>query len=278
MNCNEARQHLILYLDSEGDPELHFRISDHLGMCPECAEWFAKQQHFEQAINERLAEGEATPALWDRVLIRAGINGAVPARRRWLVFGGMLAAAACIVAAIVYGTVAELARGREGLNSGEFSYTADSHGSELATIAAAWHEHWAAGSLKPEFVSESDEQVETYLKGQVPFRVHCPPRKDVNFAVAVAGVRAAKDQPAAYIVGQVDQSAISIVVLAKESLDAFPNDRAQLTQGRGRHRCRERNYQMVSGITADNVVVVIGVASPETLEKVLSAYGSYHEG
>jgi hypothetical protein len=35
---------------------------------------------------------------------------------------------------------------------------------------------------------------------------------------------------------------------------------------------------MVAGITADNVVVVIGTASPATLERVLSAYGSYHEG
>jgi anti-sigma factor RsiW len=260
MNCNEARQHFMLYLDSEGDPELHFRMSDHLGMCPDCVEWFAKQQHFEQALNERLADGEATPELWGRVLTRAAINEPVPARRRWLVFGGMLAAAACIVAAVLYQTV-----GR-------------SHGSELATIAASWHEHWAKGSLKPEFVSKSDEQVETYLKGRVLFRVHCPPRKDVNFAVAGAGVRAAKNQPAAYIVGQVEQAPISIVVLAKESLDAFPRDRAQLAQGGGRHRCREGNYQMVAGITADNVVVVIGTASPATLERVLSAYGSYHEG
>ena len=260
MNCNEARQHLMLYLDSEGDPKLHFRISDHLAMCPDCAEWFAKQQRFEQALNERLATGEATPEMWDRVLTRAGINEPVPARRRWLVLGGMLAAAACIVAAVVYQPV-----GR-------------SHGSELATIAAAWHGRWAEGALKPEFVSESDAQVETYLKGQVPFRVHCPPRKDVNFAVAGAGVRNAKDRPAAYIVGQVEQTPISILVLAKDSLDAFPHDRAQLAQGRGRHRCREGNYLMVAGITADNVVVVIGTAPPETLERVLSAYGSYHEG
>src|SRR2546426_7455236 len=105
MNCNETRQHLILYLDSEGDPVLHFHISDHLAMCPECAEWFAKQQHFEQALNERLAEGEATPGLWDRVLTRAGINEPVPARRRWLVFSGMLAAAACVIAAVLYQTV-----------------------------------------------------------------------------------------------------------------------------------------------------------------------------
>lgn len=35
---------------------------------------------------------------------------------------------------------------------------------------------------------------------------------------------------------------------------------------------------MVAGVTADNVVVVIGVAPFETLEKLLDAYGSYHDG
>ena len=144
--------------------------------------------------------------------------------------------------------------------------------------AADWHERWSRGELEPDLVSQSDEQVDRYLKGQVPFRVHCPPRKDVNFSVAGAGVRTAKDRPAAYIVGQVEEEPISIVVLAKESLDAFPRDRAQLAQGGGRHRCRERNYQMVSGIMTDNVVLVIGAASSETLERVLRAYGSYHEG
>ena len=50
MTCNEVRQHWMLYVDSEGDAELHFRISDHLGMCSACAEWFAGQQRFEQAL------------------------------------------------------------------------------------------------------------------------------------------------------------------------------------------------------------------------------------
>jgi anti-sigma factor RsiW len=259
MNCNEARQHLMLYLDSEGDPELHFRISEHLGACPDCAEWFAKQQRFEQAIKERLAEGHTAPELWDRVLAVAGIAQPVVPRRHWLVFGGLLAMAACTVASI------------------GFQMFRVSHVSELARIGAHWHDGWADGDLTPDLVSASDEQVDEYLKGQVPFRVHCPPRRDVNFAVAGAGVRTAKDQPAAYIVGRVDQAPVSILVLARDCLDAFPNDRAHLVQGAGRHRCREGGYQMVSGITQDNVVVVIGAASPETLEKVLNAYGSYHD-
>src|SRR3989304_2271712 len=111
----------------------------------------------------------------------------------------------------------------------------------------------------------------------MPFRVHCPPRKDVNFAVAGAGVRTVKNRPAAYSVGTVDRAEVSILVFARHSLDAFPTDRSHLAKGGGRHRCRERNYEMVSGITADNVVVVIGAADPDVLEKVLNAYGTYHD-
>jgi hypothetical protein len=257
MNCNEARQHLMLYLDSEGDPELHFRISDHLGMCPDCAEWFAKQQRFEQAVNERLAVSEPTPQMWDRVLIKAGVVSPVASRRPWLVFGSMLSAAAVIVAVLV------LTRGQP-LHS------------ELEPIAAEWHDSWARGDLKPDLVSDSDELVDGYLKEQVQFRVHCPPRKDVKFAVAGAGVRTVKDQSAAYIVGNVDKAAITILVFARDSLNAFPKDRSHL-EGGGRHRCREKNYEMVSGVTADNVVFGVGAAAPEVLEQVLNAYGSYHD-
>jgi DNA-directed RNA polymerase specialized sigma24 family protein len=35
---------------------------------------------------------------------------------------------------------------------------------------------------------------------------------------------------------------------------------------------------MVAGVVADNVVVVIGAAPPEALEKLLDAYGTYPEG
>jgi hypothetical protein len=35
---------------------------------------------------------------------------------------------------------------------------------------------------------------------------------------------------------------------------------------------------MISGVTADNVVIVIGTAPPDALERLLNAYGSYHEG
>jgi anti-sigma factor RsiW len=251
----------MLYLDSEGDAELHFRISDHLGMCPACAEWFAQQERFEKTLANHLAAGEATPELWERVLSRAGISSGHPVHRRRFIFGGMLAAAAVLVALAV-----------------SFWVSGRSQSPHLTRRAADLHEQLLQGEVQPDFVSTSDQEVDRYLKKRVPFRVHCPPRTDVQFAVKGAGVCLIKDQQqAAYIVGQVDGDRVSIWVLDRASLAAFPHERAYL-QGGQRHRCREGDYQMVSGVIADNVVLVIGRAPPEALEKLLNAYGSYHEG
>lgn len=261
MTCNEVRQHWMLYLDSEGDAELHFRISDHLGMCPACAEWFAQQERFEKALTEHLAAGEATPELWERALSRAGIAKSRPARRRRFIFGGMMAAAAVLAAVAV-----------------SFWASVWSQSPHLTRRAADLHEQLLQGEVQPDFVSTSDQEVDRYLKKRVPFRVHCPPRTDVQFAVKGAGVCLIKDQQeAAYIVGQVDGDRVSILVLDRASLATFPRERAHL-QGGQRHRCREGDYQMVSGVIAGNVVLVIGRAPPDALEKLLNAYGSYPEG
>ncbi len=258
MTCHDVRQHWMLYLDSEGDAQLHFRIGDHLAMCPHCAAWFAKQQRFESALNERLAAGKPTPELWQRLSrrIRPGAS-----RRRWLVVSAALAAAAILLAV----GIVLLIPGR-------------SESSELGQLAADWHEKLLQGKVQPNKISTSDKEVDDYLKAHAPFPVHCPPRTDVHFAVQGAGLCMIKDQQqAAYIVGQVDQAPVSILVLDKASLAAFPREGAHLRGGR-RHHCREGNYQMVSGIIADNVVVVIGAAAPEKLEELLNAYGSYPEG
>jgi anti-sigma factor RsiW len=248
----------MFYLDSEGDPELHLHINDHLGMCPACAEWFARQQRFEQALTERLAAGRVTPALWAKALERAGLPRSALVRRRWLLQGGLVAAAVLLAAGIVWLVMRP------------------AHSHDLPLVAAEWHQQLLHGDLKPEFVSQSSRQVDRYLKKRVPFRVHCPPAKDVDFYVNGAGVRTLNDrQQAAYIVGQVRQARVSILVLDRAALDDFPLEKNYLLGGK-RHRCREGKYQMVSGIFAENVVIVIGAAPAEDLEKLFNAYGSYH--
>jgi predicted anti-sigma-YlaC factor YlaD len=81
MNCNEARQHWNLYHDSEGDADLHFCISEHLAMCPECARWFAQQSRLEILLAARLASQPATPAVWQRVRQHCGLQQAPAVER-----------------------------------------------------------------------------------------------------------------------------------------------------------------------------------------------------
>jgi anti-sigma factor RsiW len=245
----------MLYLDSEGDPELHLHLRNHIGECPACAQWFAQQQQLEKRISDQLSAGNASPDLWGSLLTKAGLRKPSAQRRRWPAVVGGLAAAAMVLLALVL--VVQSNR--------------RSHTTELTQSAAEWHEQWQRGNVRPDFASASDQEVDRYLKAKVPFRVHCPPRTDVNFTVQGAGVCLIKNQrQAAYIVGHVGKAPVSILVLDRASVEGFP-------QG-GFHHCKEGGYQVASGIIAGNVVVVVGTASPDILERLLHAYGSYHEG
>src|SRR6202030_636607 len=97
MNCTEVRKNWMLYLDSEGDPQSHLRVSEHLGRCPACSEWLARQKQVEEAVRDHLAAGDSTPGLWDRVLDRAGLARPRFRPRPFLVLGGLVAAAAALL-------------------------------------------------------------------------------------------------------------------------------------------------------------------------------------
>lgn len=257
MNCNEARQHWNLYYDSEGDAELHFRIGKHLGMCPECAQWFAQQSRFENLLGEKLAS-PPTAELWSQVLGRCGLL-AKPARARrraWLV-----ACAACAAAVVV---VAFWLANR----------LPPSPEPDLAKLTAAWHQRLVDGRETVQFPNESDLAVEHFLRDRVTFPVRCPPRKDAGFAVQGAGIGRLAEQPTAYLSGQVGDAPVSIFVLPRDSLAAFPQQQEALRQEKT-HRCQEGEYAMILGVIDRNAVLVVGRTQPASLEKVLKAYGSY---
>jgi anti-sigma factor RsiW len=259
MTCNEARQHWNLYHDSEGDAELHFQINEHLAVCPDCAEWFSQQSRLERLLAEKLASGPPTPGLWARVLTRSGL--AKPAAtRRWRWFAGVAACAALLLLAVLwYATAWRVPPGPD-----------------LARLTADWHQRLAEGEEKPAFRSDSDLEVEGYLRQRVSFPVRCPPRKDAGFAVEGAGVCKLAEQPAAYLSGRVDDAPVSIFVLPRDSLNAFPQQRDALRTG-SKHRWREGPYEVVLAAIDHNAVLVIGQTNPERLERVVSAYGTYPE-
>jgi len=252
MTCTDARRHWMLVLDGEGDPALHLRIQEHVGSCADCATWFADQQSIERRIAAVVSSGQAAPELWRRVLSRATTSAPAPRRRRRAMAAGV--SAVLTVAALVI----------------VFLNRKASVPTELSRNAADWHEQWERGNVRPDLESTSDQDVDRYLKARVPFRVHCPPRTDVQFSVQGAGVCFMKDRRrAAYIVGRVGKAPVTILVLDRSGLDGFPP---------GFHHRTEGAYRVASAVIAENVVIVIGTTPPEILERLLNAYGSYHEG
>lgn len=257
MNCNEALQHWSLYHDSEGDAELHFEISEHLAVCPECAEWFSRQSHLEALLAEKLSSQAPMPELWDQVLTRSGLIQPVPARR-WLWFAGLAACAAVFLVAALW----------------SWDRPPSQPSPDLAKLSAARHERLIAGDELPQFESRSDLEVEGYLRKRVSFPVRCPPRKDAGFTVQGAGVCQMAEQPAAYLCGRVDNARVSIFVLPRDSLAAFPQQQKALFKEKT-HHCQEGQYAMVLGVIDKNAVLVVGQTDSEHLEKVLRAYGTY---
>lgn len=255
MNCSEARQHWNLYHDSEGDVELHFRIEEHLGSCPDCAQWFQQQSRLEELLVEKLAARPPQAELWNGVLVASGL--VKPAgTRRWVLFSGMAACAAAV--ALLVWSVSRSSAFAEN---------------DLVELTSRWHERLASGAEPLAFRSDSDLEVEDYLRRQVTFPVRCPPRKDAGFAVSGAGVCWLADQPAAYLAGHVDSTPISIFVMPRDSLTVFPEHR-NARQGQLSRR-RAGSLETVFGVIDRNAVLVVGRTDSATLERVLRAYGTY---
>lgn len=254
MKCNEVRQHWNLYHDSEGEAGLHFQISEHLGVCPDCAEWFSKQSRLEDLLTEKLAPQPATTELWNEVLAKAGVMQPVRSRR-WLWFASIAACLSLVVVAVTL-------------------YWSRPASPDLVKLSAANHQRLIDGSETPQFESGSDLEVEAYLRKRVSFPVRCPPRTDSGFEVKGAGVCNLAEHPAAYLSGRVNDSPVSIFILSRESLAAFPVQHDAIKKDKT-HRTQEGDFAMVCGVIDRNVVLVIGRTDPTQLENVLKAYGTY---
>lgn len=259
MNCEEARRHWDLYHDSEGDAELHFRLNEHLGDCPGCAQWFDQQSRLEVLISQRLAGDSSKVTVdWDNVLAGAGVAPAASSRSWFFPIAVILATAAILLLTIGFHQWNALAQ----------------QGHNLSQLSADLHQHVATGSFKPEFASDSDLEVDEFLFRRASFPVRCPPRKDSGFVVQGAGMCDLGTQPAAYVVGYVDDAPVSIFVLPRESLSSFAAERQRL-RFQDIHRSREGANETVLSIIDQNLVLVIGEVEPAKLMRVLKSYGTY---
>lgn len=268
MNCHQTQRHWHLYYDSEGDADLHLQVNEHLAMCLSCAKWFYEEGRLEDLATDKLRGSETgsskpTEELWDRVFHHCEWRDPAlrrPAsRRRWprRRVLAMIGLAGCALAALGVWFV-----GGDEPN--------------LARLSAAQHQGLLSGRTKVPFASESDQQIEAYLRRMVNFPVRCPPRKDCGFAVHGAGVCRLADDQAAYVVGQVDGKQVSVFVLPRECLSHFPAQMSALSRAPTQH-CRQGDFDLVFAQVDRNVILVVGRAPADRLLQVLRAYGSYGE-
>lgn len=258
MNCSESRRHWELYYDSEGDSELYLQINEHLAECPSCAKWFFQQGQFEELMTDKLSAGEPTPELWQRILAETEIVQPVAARG-WTFLASFFALAASLLLAV-----------------GLWQMMPGDDLEHLSALTAAVHQGFAGNGQGIEFASASDQEVEQYLKQRVPFAVRCPPREDAGFEVRGGGICTIAGDPAAYVVGRVEDQDVSVFILPQERLSRFVHERDVLGR-EAIHHCREGDLDMVLAKIDRNVVVVIGRATPQKLERVVRAYGTYPE-
>jgi anti-sigma factor RsiW len=258
MNCNAVRGHWNLHRDSEGDAEMHFRIEEHLAICPDCSRWYSQQNRLEYSLIAAVASDIPTDALWDQVFGATGLAGGTRKlfRRRIVLAASIFVLATFVICWIANNTV--------------------SPAEQLAAATVDWHQRLASGEETVQFQSESDLEVENYLRQRVSFPVRCPPRKDAGFLVQGAGVFRIADRPAAYLFGKVDEEPVSIFVLARDNVNP-PAGEAVASGPEASHLRQLGDYEITIAGIDKNIVVAVGRTSFARLDQVLRAYGTYPE-
>lgn len=258
MNCDEARQYWHLFHDSEGDAERHLQINEHLRTCPECSRWFFQQSRLEEAISAKFREGEPSEALWKAIHGQLTVPQPVSGRK-WVFLGlPALIAASILLTVTIW----------PSLNAAASP--------DLAGLSAELHERLSAGDERVALVSQSDHEVEAYLRPRVPFPVRCPPRGDAGFQVQGAGTTALASDPVAYVIGRVDGRPVSVFIMDQQSLRDFPAQQRALRRA-ATYQSRHGTVDVVMSEIDRNLVMVVGRLDSGQLRKVLNAYGTYHE-
>lgn len=272
MNCHETRRLWNLYVDSEGDPEMHFRINEHLTGCESCRRWMAAQTQLEKRIREALVEDTAVHERvdWGSILAKGTQGSSFVQSPRFNSHRLIASVLACSILFLVAGWFVYNTRVRVNDSA------------PLLRQSLALHQHIASGGLRPDFESESDLEVDQYLVQRVSFPVRCPPRKDSGFLVNGAGLCNIDGDSVAYVYGMVEGQPVSIFVLPKDAGHGIANQNTRpklsKTQRQLPMTTQLEDYQIAYSVVDQNLVIVTGLCGTRSLIRVLQSYGTYPHG
>lgn len=207
MNCGQARNlsRLNSVSDTAFSPEV-LEAKRHVKNCPECTEFFERENRLRAFINERAPREKVPASLREKILRSIAIERT--AHQRWALAG--LTKRSAVALTVLIGVIALLA-----FFSVVF-FKVIKPGQSLS-ISELIDDHIRSISEEADISSSDPETVESWFKGKVNFLVRIPRLRDAK----LVGGRLCflRKWPAALLYYQIEHNPLSLFILEGSSLD-----------------------------------------------------------
>lgn len=254
MKCNEVRNLVLPYLNSELDARTTQTIELHVQGCAECAELFENEGKFDEWLTRVLRSEAATPRFWAQLEARLRPAPGLGWFTQWWRRRAVAALAACALAVLAVAGALFL----------------PSLGSlDLAAALEPDHAKYVAGALEAQFQDQPSARILAQTHGRLDANAFS--RLPTGPAFRPAGKRLCHlgDVPVAWILGRQGQLPVSIVVLRRTELDQFPQLRRRLEAGHPVVCARAGRYRFAARAVGDHVVCAMSAMSRDQLEELV---------
>ena len=266
MTCQETRDYLYAFLDSELDAPLSIELQRHLEHCPYCAQ----EAELERAIRRQLGsafESQVGETPTDEAALRRTVDRVTTQRRsfRFLSRRGYLITGAAAVVAIAVGVL---------------SVMRPWHASEsercFAGLLVADFEHFQQEGRPLQIASADRGIVSNWLRDKTALAVGLP-TTDPTLTKLLGGRKCTiEGQPAAFALYEVDGVPVSLVVVSRDVARLIPKSPVPGMQGpHFVDHCRGHTvvactrgqlvYAAVSTLPAEDLTLLMPEMAPEAV-------------
>ena len=256
MKCNEIRNLVLAYLDSELDAKTSQEIQLHLQSCAECAQLFEREEKFNERLFGTLRVGQSTPALWEQIESRLR-----PQRRSAWFFPRWKA--------VVLGSVAVLLA--VGLAAGFIVFRLGASSLDLARAVEKDHLEFLQGKLTPEFTGSLPDGIASRLEGRLDAAAFSKVPTADDFRSEGARLCHLEGVPVAWTLGRCKDVPVSLIVFKKSELEHFPKTQERLALGEPIVCTRTGRFQFAVRYAGDHVVCAIANTTRQALEDLLKS-------
>jgi hypothetical protein len=259
IDCTNINDYLNRYLDKELDAGLESAANEHLSKCPSCRARFDVEARLEKNLAKILSKPDEKDAeIWDKAIASATTSVIKPRRLNYFI---PLASAALIMIAL-------------GIL---LLFPPASSSLDLLEAAEQVHQSVLRPDFKLDLKTDSPETLTIYFneqyKRETPNCTGCAMYKK-NCSLRGGRMCSLKKQQAIHIVFDYYGTPVSIMVLSKDDLNAFPEAEARLEKCYEicTAKSKEFNYAMVR--IGPNIVCAIGDVEQEILKQLLIDMGA----